>query len=53
MANHKKKQHKIRGKEIFEYVWGFKKSFIKDYSDKEIFKKEIHRKGIERFYQDG
>lgn len=53
MAHYKKcntRQRHNKGKFIFKYVWGFKGSFIKDYSEKEIFKKELHRKGIRGLY---
>jgi len=36
----RKKIKRTRGKDIFEYVWGFKKSFIKDYKDRKEFKKK-------------
>jgi len=34
---------RIRGKDIFQYVWGFKGSFIRDYLDRREFKKNLKK----------
>jgi hypothetical protein len=45
--NYKRKscRHRLaNGKFVYPDVWGFKKSFLKDYLDKRNFNKVIHRK---------
>jgi hypothetical protein len=47
--NYKRKTCRHRfanGKFVYPDVWGFKKSFLKDYLDKRNFNKVIHRFGL-------
>ena len=50
VMNHKRKNNKReRTKFIYTGIWGFKKSFKKDYEDKKEFKKDLRNNSYPHF----